>query len=217
MQKRSVDYVGTRYGKLTITEYLGIHRFAGGGGANIFRFQCDCGNAFDAQKSNVAGKRTHCGCLAPGKKWTMPHGGWKHPLYKTWAHMIDRCTNKHCVDFKNYGGRGISVCERWTFGNGATTGLECFVSDMGDRPVGHTIERVDGNGNYEPGNCIWLPKADQARNRRGVKLVRMNGQVKTIPQWCAETGVPYFTAIRRVRRGWPPDKAVTQIVRKAAK
>lgn len=176
----------------------------------MFRFKCDCGESFDAQKSNIVDKRTHCGCEATARNRTMPAGAWSHPLYKIWTHMIDRCTNESCGDYKNYGGRGIAMCDRWLTGDNLLTGLECFAVDMGPRPDKQTIERVKVDGNYEPGNCMWLPKGDQSRNRRNVKLVRIGNKVQTIPQWCAETGVNYFTAIRRVRRGWPPDRAVTQ-------
>ena len=84
------------------------------------------------------------------------------------------------------------------------------------RPAGFTIERVQGDRDYEPGNCVWIAKGDQSKNRRTVRLVRINGQVKTVPDWCAEYGLNYWTAIRRISRGWPPDKAITTPIRGAA-
>ena len=211
---KSEEWVGRRIGSLTIEAFEGIRAYAVGRSA-YFRFRCDCGNAFSAQKSNVIGKRQDCGCTRPTPKGTHLPGAWNNPLYKIWSHMLDRCSNPKNMSFKDYGARGISVCERWKTGAGGRLGFECFTADMGERPAGWTIERVQGDGNYEPGNCVWLPKGDQSKNRRGVKLVRIGDNVKTIPDWCLETGVSYWVAIRRVQRGWPPDRAVTQTPRKS--
>lgn len=123
--------------------------------------------------------------------------------------MIDRCENPANRSFKDYGGRGISVCDRWKMGEQGRSGFECFVSDMGARPDGWTIERVQVAGSYEPGNCVWLSKGDQSKNRRNVRLVRIAGEVKTIPEFCEKFGISYWTALARIKRGWPPDKAVS--------
>lgn len=210
---KSEEWIGHREGALTIEAFEGLTAF-GRGKAAYFRFRCDCGNSFVAQKSNIIGKRKDCGCSRPAKKGTAPAGSWGNPLHKVWQHMLDRCANPKNKSFKDYGSRGIAVCLRWRDGEGKRTGFECFVADMGPRPEGFTIERVNHGRGYEPGNCVWLAKSDQAKNRRTVRLVRIDGQVKTIPDWCAENGIPYWAAIRRVLRGWPPDKAVTTPVRK---
>jgi hypothetical protein len=213
---KSTDWIGFRQGKLRVVAFVGVRSFAGGGRATMFRFQCECGAEFVAQKSNIVGKRMDCGCSKIPSDRTFQPGSSKHPLHKVWWQMIDRCENSRNTSFKNYGVRGISACVRWKSGDGSATGFECFLSDMGPRPKGGTIERVLRDGNYEPGNCIWLPKAMQSKNRRGVKLIRIGRFVKTIPEWCLKTGVPYFTAIVRIRRGWPPDVAVTKLPRRAA-
>lgn len=206
---KSEDWIGFRQGRLTIESFEGIEKF-GRGRACYFRFRCDCGNSFVSQKSNVVGRgRVDCGCTKPDLGRTFPPGASSHPLRKVWWHMIDRCENPKNRSYRDYGARGIAVVERWKTGAGGLTGFECFMADMGPRPQGMTIERVKGSGNYEPGNCVWLPKSDQSKNRRNVRLVRIGDRVKTIPDWCLETGVDYWTAIRRVARGWPPDKAVT--------
>jgi hypothetical protein len=131
--------------------------------------------------------------------------------------MLDRCSNPKNKSFKDYGGRGIAVCKRWKVGAGGASGFECFVTDMGPRPDGWTIERVQGNLGYEPGNCVWLAKSDQSKNRRGVRLVRIQGRTQTIPEWCAENGISYWSAMMRIRRGWPPDKAVSKPIRASRK
>lgn len=204
---KSEQWIGHRTGKLSIVAFEGIKVF-GKGRSAYFRFQCDCGREFVAQKSNVLGRRIDCGC-SRRSIGTAPANATRHPLYKTWWAMIDRCENQKNTSFKNYGARGIKVSHRWKFGADGLTGFECFLADMGERAVGMTIERVQRNGNYEPGNCMWLPKGDQSKNRRGVRMVRIGDQVRTIPEWCAATGVGYWTAIRRISRGWPPDRAVT--------
>jgi len=210
---KSEDWVGHRSGALTIVSFEGLKPFDRGKAA-YFRFRCDCGKEFNAQKSNVLGKKFDCGHSIPDKGYSFPKGATSDPLHKVWWHMIDRCENPRNSSFKNYGARGIKVCRRWKVGDGVKTGYECFLSDMGPRPDGMTIERVQRDGDYEPGNCVWLAKGDQSKNRRGVRLVRIGNQVKTIPDWCAITGIDYWTAIRRVSRGWPPDKAVTEPIRK---
>lgn len=212
---KSTDWIGFRQGSLTIVSFDGLDRFAKGKAAR-FTFRCDCGTEFSAQKSNVIGRgRVDCGHSAEPQTRTAPPGATKHPLHKVWWHMIDRCQNPRNKSFKDYGGRGVQACSRWAIGENGLTGFECFLADMGPHEPGMTIERVDRDGDYRPGNCMWLPKPDQSRNRRGVKLVRIGDRVKTIPGWCAETGVPYWTAIRRIARGWPPDRAVTKAARSA--
>ena len=211
---KSEDWIGHRTGRLTIEAFEGLTSF-GRGKAAYFRFRCDCGNSFVAQKSNILGKREDCGCSKP-VLYTAPPGSWVHPLHKTWWAMIDRCQNPNNKSFRDYGARGIAVCDRWKFGADGLTGFACFLADMGPRPAGFTIERVQGDRDYEPGNCVWIAKGDQSKNRRTVRLVRINGQVKTVPDWCAEYGLNYWTAIRRISRGWPPDKAITTPIRGAA-
>lgn len=213
---KSENWIGRRIGRLTIVEFQGIRAFQSGGRSAYFRFRCDCGNEFSAQKSNVISKRSDCGCSKSAPVRTMPSGSWAHPLYKTWVHMIDRCCNPSNKSFKDYGQRGIRVAERWTVGTGSVTGFECFCLDMGDRPTGFTIERVDGNRGYEPSNCMWIAKGEQSKNRRGVKLIRLHGVSHTIPEWCAIHGISYWTAIRRISRGWSPDRAVTSQPRQTA-
>ena len=102
--------------------------------------------------------------VARGKESTnFKHGHWAHPLYGTWRHMLDRCENHNNPAYRNYGGRGIKVCERWH-------DIAAFISDMGSRPTAAMLERVNNNGNYEPSNCVWASATAQSRNRRYTKL-----------------------------------------------
>ena len=199
---KSQDYIGRRYGNLTIVSFDGLKVF-GRGRAAYFTFLCDCGERFSAQKSNIAGKCTSCRKCSGRKVLSAPDGATRHPLYKRWSHMMDRCTNPKNKSFRDYGGRGISVCSRWTDGEGGLTGFECFVSDMGPCDPGFTIERNDVNGNYEPSNCCWVAKKDQSANRRKVQKIEINGEEQTLPVWCERFGVKYWTARNRLKRGLP--------------
>ena len=115
----------------------------------------------------------------------------KHPLYPTWRAMIYRCKSPNCECFKSYGGRGIVVCDRWLkFKN--------FLADMGDRPEGLSLDRIDNNGNYEPGNCRWTTGLVQARNKRPAN----KGQAKDLSE-CAKKIVAYLIrATEAEKKAW---------------
>lgn len=111
----------------------------------------------------------------------------------------DRCYNPHSGAYKNYGGRGIKVCDRWT---APVVGFENFYSDMGPRPAGCSIDRVDNNKGYSPGNCRWAKRKEQNNNRRSCVMVDIGGEEKTLAQWSEEYGLNYWTVHARYRRGW---------------
>lgn len=124
--------------------------------------------------------------------------------YQSWSSMRSRCRNPKDVNWPNYGGRGIAVCERW----GDFAG---FLADMGgDRPVGFTIERVDNDRGYEPGNCIWATTLVQARNRRTTKLVEWNGETVVLAELCDLFGIGYDVVHNRLDMlGWSLEDAVS--------
>lgn len=99
-----------------------------------------------------------------GRRGSPKHGYYNTPVYNAWRNMKQRCFDANVPDFKNYGARGITVCERWR------VSFEAFLADMGDRPDGMTLDRIDVNGNYEPGNCRWATQATQVRNRRATRI-----------------------------------------------
>jgi hypothetical protein len=124
--------------------------------------------------------------------------------YRVWRHMHTRCENPKCDDFKDYGGRGISVCERWQK-------FEHFYADMGRKPDNHSIDRIDTNGNYEPGNCRWASLTEQANNKRSNVLIEHAGKALTLPAWARELGLNYCSLYTRYQRGERPPRLLRPI------
>lgn len=125
------------------------------------------------------------------------HGMSRSPEYQAWNRMRNRCNYPNDPSFDRYGGRGIKVCLSWM------TSFENFIADMGPRPgAGYSVERIDNNGDYEPGNCVWADAKTQARNRRNNRTVSHNGETMTISGWSEATGIPKATIRMRLERGW---------------
>jgi hypothetical protein len=130
------------------------------------------------------------------------------PGYRSWASMWTRCTNAKCERFASYGGRGIKVCQRWR-------SARAFFEDMGPRPAGMTLGRVDNDGNYEPGNCRWEAWKSQRRNKTTTRLVVVGGEERPLTEWCELYGVSPEVAYARIHRlKWPAHLAVTEPVRR---
>jgi hypothetical protein len=122
--------------------------------------------------------------------------------------MIRRCEEPKASGYERYGGRGIRVCERWR------NSLEKFAKDVGPRPSSaHTLDRMDGNGHYEPGNCRWATKREQSHNRRDNRLITANGRTQCLGAWAAEVGASSATIHYRLKAGWDPERAVTTPIR----
>lgn len=127
------------------------------------------------------------------------HGLSKTRAYQAWQNMLSRCYCSKTFRFDRYGGRGIRVCDKWRTFLG-------FYGDMGEPPAGLTLDRIDNNGNYEPGNCRWATWPEQIRNR-SVRLYEWNGMALTLNQWAEHLGIRYKTLHRRLAKGWTTDEA----------
>jgi hypothetical protein len=118
--------------------------------------------------------------------------------------MKTRCSNPSSEKWEDYGGRGIKVCDRWA------NSFESFFADMGEPPTAqHSIDRDNVNGDYEPGNCRWATPAQQARNRRNNRILKLGNKSQCVDQWAAETGIPKGTLHKRIILGWSDDQVLT--------
>jgi hypothetical protein len=139
---------------------------------------------------------------APSNNYALSHGhnrrGKRTKAYRTWAHILGRCNNPTDRDYKNYGGRGISVCQRWH-------SFENFLADMGEPSPHLTIERIDNNKGYYKSNCLWATHAEQHRNTR--RTIIIDGLC--LKDYCAKHHLPYEGMQARIRRGMSPQEAVT--------
>lgn len=124
-----------------------------------------------------------------------------HPrAYRSWRDMRGRCNNKNNDDYKDYGGRGITVCARWD-------DFAAFMEDMGDRPRGTSIERRNNNGNYEPTNCMWADPTTQASNKRSNRHITYAGETRTLASWCRRYGLDHSKVRYRLANGWGFERA----------
>lgn len=195
-----IDLTGHRFGKLLV---LGKDNSPSKTKTKRVRWicLCECGNSISVSSDNLkSGNTTSCGC----KKFTVcvTHGMTDTPTYKAWDGMIQRCTNTNSPSYKDYGGRGVTVCERWlTFIN--------FLEDMGVKPDGLEIDRIDNGRGYYKENCRWTDRTTNNRNTRFNRMVAFNGEVKCISEWAEVTGINAGTLIFRLNSGWSPEKTFT--------
>jgi hypothetical protein len=190
---------GMRFGKLTAIEIDhkdGYHEF--------WKCHCDCGNDTIVKKAHLLNGATNsCGCIR--RERVLTHGKSETKLYGVWAGIKRRCYNKNQAAYKNYGGRGISLCAdwfdfshfyKWAIDNGYKEGL--------------SIDRIDNNGNYEPKNCRWVDDSTQANNTRVVKRISYHGETLTYMEWSRKLGAKRNIVWKRiVMQGWNEIKAIT--------
>jgi len=195
------DLIGRRFGRLQVIAFV-----CSAPNTTIWRVLCNCGTDKNVRRSNLLNSQS-CGCLALERlsQRVSTHGltkpGQHHPLYRVWDGMKKRCHGKN--PHHRYGGRGISVCERWRFGDDKKTGFECFLDDMGDKPSSdHSIDRIDYNGPYAPHNCRWATQIEQQRNRSTNRMVLFQGRGMTLTEAIGLTGLAEGTVWGRLHLGW---------------
>jgi hypothetical protein len=155
-------------------------------------------------RRDVLGRQASCGCVAraDSRDRKTTHGGYGTPEYMAWTSLIQRCTNPNNIKYPLYGERGIRVCDEWA------SSFAAFLEHIGPRPsLRHSVDRIETNGNYEPGNVRWATLREQNSNRRNVSRHEHDGLSLTIPEWEERTGLPVR---ERLRHGWEIARAVTE-------
>lgn len=202
------DLTGRRFGRLAVKSYVG--RDTKRSTVTLWLCVCECGTSRIVRACNLrSGHTTSCGCYRTelakrtGRSFWQKHGhaGRHTATYRTWNKMKNRCLDPNDTNFPRYGGRGITVCEQWLDFRG-------FLADMGDRPEGTSIDRIDTNGNYEPSNCRWASLLTQANNTRANHVIEHEGVRHTASEWARITGIAASTITTRIRRGWSVSEAL---------
>jgi hypothetical protein len=176
--------------------------------------RCDCGKQNKVSTNQLlAGRSKSCGCLVGANisKARTAHGhtaGGNSRTYRIWANMITRCHNPKAQNWAHYGGRGIAVCNRWR------DSFSAFLADMGPAPERLTLDRINSDGPYEPGNCRWASMYEQAANKRTTRVITVDGQRMTVSQASERFGVSYSLLHSRLAKGWEAARACTAPVRK---
>lgn len=178
-RSRFIDYTGQRFGRLLV-----IREAAKKGTETAFLCRCDCGTVKDVRGKNLRQGTESCGCLNMG---AIRHGDYKTYLYRTWNGIKERTGNPNHIHYRNYGGRGIKFFEAWRIDYVAFR--DYILGSIGHRPNGTTIDRINDNGHYEPGNLKWSTDMEQGANQRTNKRIQFEGENKTISQWARDFGV----------------------------
>ncbi len=196
------DLINTRFSKLLVKERSSNLK----DGTATWLCICDCGNQrIIAGTSLRAGRNKSCGCASPlfTTERMKTHGKSRDRIYSIWVGMLIRCSEKSKGKTrKNYFLRGIKVCDKWK-------NFESFYEDMGEPSLNYSIERINNNGNYEPGNCKWATSKEQGNNTSANKKIEFNGQIKNISQWAELLNIKPNTLTYRLKRGWSIERALS--------
>lgn len=196
--------IGDKFGKLTTLEPIEEGKYM----RRTWKCSCECGRETIVKERYLRdGHRRSCGCLVG--KHMVTHGDTKTRLFKIWSSMHERCERPAHKHFKDYGGRGIRVCEEWKV-------YEAFRKWSLENGYGEklSIDRIDVDGNYEPSNCRWATMKEQQNNKRNNHKLCFNGETHTITEWSEITGIGKTTIKERLNHGWTTEEALTKPVRK---
>lgn len=207
----TTTFIGKTFSRLTVVGFAYWREFRCGTRIDYWNCECQCGNVKPViRRDLIRGHTRSCGCLQKDTviNLSTTHGMSGSSELEIWEGMRARCYNKNKKSYKNYGGRGIKVCDRW---NGPE-GFKNFMSDMGPRPSStHSIDRhPNQNGNYEKSNCRWATPVDQGRNTRRNVRYAFNGESKTVGEWAEVVGISQHVLKDRIcRYGWSVGRALT--------
>jgi hypothetical protein len=210
------DIVGKRFGKLVVVERAGSERIDAGRHRALWRCVCDCGGErITPAYALTWGRTTSCGCNRYNRQSREQHGhsgyalkGVKpSPTYTAWRSMRVRCTEPTVRSYQRYGGRGITVCDRWLK-------FENFLADMGERPSSeHSLDRIDNDGPYDPANCRWATRIEQATNRAVVRRLEYRGKIYSLAALARFARSSEEVLRSRLKAGWTIAQAVETPVR----
>jgi hypothetical protein len=208
---RVKNQIGRRFYRLTVVAYSHKRN-----AHHHWLCACDCGNLTTISVTHIGRKgpkaQKSCGCLLREStiRRSTTHGGRKTLEWDAWARIIDRCTNANAPGWKNYGGRGITVCKEWRHDFAA------FLAHVGPRPSPqHSIDRIDNSQGYTPGNVRWATRTEQNRNRRNNHRLEFRGEARCLAEWGDVTGIPAKVINDRINRdGWSVERALTTPAKK---
>ena len=197
------DLTGQRFGRWTVIRFSHTTQYR----ENYWYCRCDCGNENAVRCSHLTKALSQsCGCFQREcvAQQSYKHGLTQHPIYGTYHQMKNRCYNPNDSRYRDYGGRGITICSKWRYS------VVNFLDDMGERPPGTTLDRIDNDGPYSPENCRWATSYQQGSNTRKNHWLEHDGQRLTVAQWARRLNVNQSTIYSRLRYGWSISDALTR-------
>lgn len=195
-------YVGDQYGSLCVVA-IGTRA---SNGRQQWQCRCKCGTVLEVQTYRLLnGHKRSCGCMQRERPNNLRHGHTSKALkaardpkwraHCAWLALRQRCSNPRGPDYASYGGRGITYEPRWD-------SFENFLADMGEPPIGMSLDRIDNDGPYSKANCRWASKEHQMRNRRNSRNFTYNGETKSLAEWGRHLGIGHTGLLARLNRGW---------------
>lgn len=210
MSKKFIDLIGQKFGRLIVVKQIGRSKTGGA----LWLCRCECDKEVIVQSSNLKNGHTKsCGCLQ--KEIVTKHGhnrkGRKTRTYSIWEHIIQRCTNKKQKAYKNYGGRKITVCKRWS---DKKNGFTNFLKDVGEIPEDKEIDRTDNSKGYNPNNFRLVTHKENNRNKRNNRIIPFNGKKYCLAELAEEYDIDPCVLRSRLKLGWPLRKALITPIKK---
>ena len=207
-----IDLTGQKFGRLTVLERAEDYKTPKGKRHTRWMCKCECGNTAHILGDHLKGRLTKsCGCLsAELSAQRCKHHGYRERLYRIWTAMKQRCCNPKAHSYSRYGGRGITVCDEWMCDYKAFYDWALASGYQDDL----SIDRIDNDKGYSPDNCRWATSKEQNRNRRINHNITINGETKTLAEWCEQYDISHKTVRSRLQLGWLPEEALGIVPRK---